>query len=293
MGTTSICNVVCGGLTEIADILNPVINVPRHELQRLCTTLANASALDQVTIEPIKEGERGTMTLAFEGRAEAGSIRFQDTKSGSASTLPPSEPATFLLGGLSAVLIGGLLGNSALSQEGEEQILGHWVLGDAANYMHCLQTQDHETCAEYTDTLRRNIAFLQASRDPVVGNTQTNFPFTETTRLWTKADNFLRAGREKDSDNNDLDTLDQVLEKYKDRRPTGTLPLPVAEVRAANYWAHEMMREFNTSGALRAFAIDYGTCTETRTSWNACPATIVETIAPGTVCTFAGYAFRK
>lgn len=294
MGTTSICNVVCGGLAEIAEIIRPIIDVPTAEVQRLCTALSAASTQDQVTIDPGKEGERGTLTLSYTSQAGPGLLRFQDTKSGSASTQSSTnESTTFLLGGLSTVLIAGLLGRPALSPSGEDQLVGHWVLEDAANYVHCLQTQDHEACSGQAETLRRNIAFWQTSREPDASNTLTDFAVLEVTRLWAKADQFIRAGREKDPDNDDLHALEQVLKQYQDRRPGSASPRSAAQARVANHWAHEMIQAFEAHAALRAFMREYGTCAAARPTWAACPAPIAKTIPPATVCSFAGYTFRK
>ncbi|MBI4238786.1 MAG: hypothetical protein HY696_10305 [Deltaproteobacteria bacterium] len=257
MGTTSIRDVICGGLTEIANLIAPVIAVPKQELEQFCTALKAAAANDQVVIE--QGWSKGALGLSYTSRFGPSHLLISDDKSGPVGQGHLGGRAAYELGALGRILVGGLLGLQGLSEEAAQAITSSPTLLGATQYLACLQTQGRAACAPAANLLQAKVDVEALRNDPGAEGRLANAVFAEAIAIWAKVENFLRAGRQADSDDSDLDKLDKIPLKYAAARPV-IPPRTLAEARGISRVAHEMLTEFETNEALRSFVFDEGAC---------------------------------
>lgn len=281
MGTTSIRDVICGGLTEIANIIAPAVDVPKKELERLCTALSEVRANDQVVIE--HGWSKGALGLTYSSRFSGAShLLITDSTAGHITEGHVARTPAYQFGVLARILIGGLRGLQGLSQEAVQEVTNNPVLLGAVQYLACAQANGRAACDAAADTLQ-DAAHIESLRRHAGKEGQlADALYYEAVQIWSKVDNFLRNGRQVDSDDSDLDKLDTIPLKYAVGRPI-MRPRSLADAEGLLRVARQMLREFETNEAIASFVYDEGVCD-------------TQSIGAHTyvrACAFSGYVFTQ
>lgn len=213
-------------------------------LTDLCAALVSIGADDAVCITPASQPGTLMCNYAFDGGMSV--LRFVDDLRGTVIEGYLSQMPSYQLGVINTILIGGLLGRATLSVEAAQRVQQDPVLAAALQYFHCRQAAPGTECSKAAHLVRRTVEVSELDRMLQLAQEK-----------WDKVDGFLRAGREADANDTDLDALDELVASYAHAR---VLSKPEFRIEAQRLLdaTTQMLAEFEASPALRSFVIDEG-----------------------------------
>lgn len=273
MGLVNFRKLFCQDLRAVAAELDPYTEV---DIEGFCSELQRVGTRDRVMIE--RGADPGSMRMTYTSTSGVGHLWFSDNGEVHDGVL--SEKPQFDLGPLPRIVIGALFGMKALSADGQAALRSDGVSASAMEYLRCLNQKKAARCVPekkrlmtgvIEDAARRQRAADKSAKDWVKTDPELmrklglephpthriHGQYEIAKRIWQRVDAFIVEAKRLNDNDSDLDILLEIVRRYSGARPV-VFPATGEAADQQCAYAQQMLKEFESSPALRSFVLDEG-----------------------------------